>query len=31
VVEDDPKLERMSERTMPLAVRMSGPFDPSPG
>src|SRR5437773_311702 len=26
-----PKLERMSLRTTPLWVRMSGPFDPSPG
>ena len=31
VVVDVPKLDRMSDRTTPLWVRMSGPFDPSPG
>jgi hypothetical protein len=30
-VDEDPKLERMSARTMPLCVRTSGPFEPSPG
>lgn len=30
-VVDDPKLDRMSRLTTPLWVRMSGPFDPSPG
>jgi len=29
--EDVPKLDRMSLRTTPLWVRMSGPFEPSPG
>jgi hypothetical protein len=28
---DDPKLERMSLRTMPDSVSTFGPFDPSPG
>jgi hypothetical protein len=28
---DEPKLEWMSRRTMPLSVRTSGPLEPSPG
>ena len=31
MVVDVPKLDVMSLRTMPLSVRTSGPFDPSPG
>src|SRR6476620_6061996 len=31
VVVEEPKLDRMSVRTTPLRVRMSGPFEPSPG
>jgi len=31
VPENDPKLRRMSERTIPLAVSTSTPFVPSPG
>src|SRR2546429_5818309 len=30
-VVDDPKLDRMSWRTIPLWLRTSGPFEPSPG
>jgi hypothetical protein len=31
VVDEDPKLDRMSLRTTPLSFRTSGPFEPSPG
>ena len=30
-VVDEPKLERMSERTTPLSASRSGPLEPSPG
>ena len=31
LVVDDPKLEVMSLRTIPLSSKTFGPFDPSPG
>jgi len=30
-VDDEPKLDRMSRRTMPFCDKTLGPFDPSPG
>ena len=31
VPDREPKLDRMSDRTMPLVVSTFGPFEPSPG